>query len=891
MKDKSYQQEEDDDFHSSPLNINVDSPVDNFQIGRVFKLFAAFIVLFAFFAIASKNSNGLRSLNGLSEQSFSSSTYEISVGVESPGYDSLVSLSMLPWDAIAEPAREQIISVSSFTVDGVEVDVDSGLYDITWTLGDLTVTGNTASFQIDTTGVRNCTVVISPSSRRKLGNHQASLITANGVSSSSTTTTTSSTTDTTTVGLVTDKVVGVDVGSTDVVGTTTTTDVTGILTDTTNTDVTDITTTEEETDSYTDSSSDDSYSYSFTLAVKYVRREVRSVTDEDRTRFLNALYLMYTTDEAEGKAAYGDQFNTAEYYVYKHLNGAGTTDCDHWHDGAGIVTHHMAFTLEVEQTLQAVDPSISMPYWEYAMDSYLYTNWWDSPLFDADWFGEANPSNDYHVIEDGGMWEGIEMPDGSTYTDWSIAETGSLNPFVNGYGQMRSPWNNNPAKGIGRHNQTYGMTQYSSMPSCSTMQSCFKSTTLADINDCLNGATHGPVHILIGGSWGEGDLFDDEDIEFVQMPDKLLFFKVLWRMGYTRCPSTCILGQPCKCAVSQEYIDEYGAYAILEATNVLYGLASDLVDASDELYLKVLRAVEDPGIAGEMFSSAAAYDPTFWPLHGAAERLVDLKRIMVSQGDITDFDETWAYTTYNKASGAAYLNGVCDWSKVAGSGDLTLPTCELDVICFGHNENDLLEFSGFLTDSDAYTNIEFYNLMHPWNDDLPYTYDTFDYDYCEDEGYAFDSTSSVVVMDPSMPVMDGPPSAAKSSGKAKTATSTVGMSKTSMIASRVKAGKPVYTGYGAGKLAPAKSTKEVSDIINTQPLAATKTLSDSFLASTSKSSKADTSSKSSSSSSSKTSTKVDSSSSSSSKAAPKKSSTKVLSSSKTTLKKTPKEHI
>jgi hypothetical protein len=134
-----------------------------------------------------------------------------------------------------------------------------------------------------------------------------------------------------------------------------------------------------------------------------------------------------------------------------------------------------------------------------------------------------------------------------------------------------------------------------------------------------------------------------------------------------------------------------------------------------------------------MFSSAAAYDPTFWPLHGAMERLIDLKRIYIAQGEITNFDETWAYVTYNKASGAAYLNGVCDWSKVAGSGDLTLPTCTLDVTCDGHNENDVLEFSGFLSSSDAYTNQEFYDFMHPWSDDLPYTYDTFDYDYCDDQ--------------------------------------------------------------------------------------------------------------------------------------------------------------
>ncbi len=87
--------------------------------------------------------------------------------------------------------------------------------------------------------------------------------------------------------------------------------------------------------------------------------------------------------------------------------------------------------------------------------------------------------------------------------------------------------------------------------------------------------------------------------------------------------------------------------------------------------------MEDPGIAGEMFSSAGAYDPTFWPLHGAMERLVDLKRVYVSTGDVTDFDDTWGFVEYVQSTGAAYLAGVCDWSKVAGSGDLTLPSCTM----------------------------------------------------------------------------------------------------------------------------------------------------------------------------------------------------------------------
>ena len=485
------------------------------------------------------------------------------------------------------------------------------------------------------------------------------------------------------------------------------------------------------------------YTYNFTLAMKYVRREIRSLTDEDRETFFSALELLYSLSETEGQRLYGTKFHNAEYFSYKHLTGAGTTDCDHWHDGAGIITHHMAFTLEFEQSLQAINPAIANPYWEYGMDTYLYDHWSESPIFDADWFGMSSPTNPEHKIDDGGRWDELLVPDGDTYSEWSILDTGSLNPYVNGFGHMRSPWNNNPFQQLGRHNKTYSMTQYETMPECSVLQSCFKSTTLADLNDCSNGQTHGPVHILIGGAWGDGTLFDDEDISMVQKPDKLLFFKVLWRMGYTRCPDTCTYGKPCKCSVPQKYIDEYGAESILKATNVYYALETELKNADDALFLKVLRAVEDPGIAGEMFSSAAAFDPTFWPLHGQLERLLGAKRIMISQGTITDFDETWAFTEYNKASGAAYLNGKCDWSDVAGSGDLTLPTCTMDVICEGHNEDDVLEFSNFLNEDEEYTNKDFYDFIHPWSDDVPYTYDTWDFDYCADQGFSFTATSSI----------------------------------------------------------------------------------------------------------------------------------------------------
>ena len=132
--------------------------------------------------------------------------------------------------------------------------------------------------------------------------------------------------------------------------------------------------------------SDDSevFSKTFTMAVKYIRREVRSLTDTDRNTFFKALKIMYETELDEGKKIYGEKFNNAEYFLLKHLNGAGRSDCDHWHDGAAFINKHLAFTLEAEQSLQSIDKTIAMPYWEYFQDAYL-TRWQDSNVFAQEW--------------------------------------------------------------------------------------------------------------------------------------------------------------------------------------------------------------------------------------------------------------------------------------------------------------------------------------------------------------------------------------------------------------------------------------------------------------------------------------------------------------------------
>ena len=58
----------------------------------------------------------------------------------------------------------------------------------------------------------------------------------------------------------------------------------------------------------------------------------------DRAKFFEAMKKIYSVKNEAGRALYGDRFRSSEDLLAKHLNGAGTSDCDHWHDGAAIVS-------------------------------------------------------------------------------------------------------------------------------------------------------------------------------------------------------------------------------------------------------------------------------------------------------------------------------------------------------------------------------------------------------------------------------------------------------------------------------------------------------------------------------------------------------------------------
>jgi hypothetical protein len=92
------------------------------------------------------------------------------------------------------------------------------------------------------------------------------------------------------------------------------------------------------------------------LIAKYVKREIRSLTDEDRERFLDAASAIWKYSNEEGKAKFGDDFTSITTFVAAHSLASNDIMCDGFHEGSGFITHHLALGNSFEAAMRAVDP-------------------------------------------------------------------------------------------------------------------------------------------------------------------------------------------------------------------------------------------------------------------------------------------------------------------------------------------------------------------------------------------------------------------------------------------------------------------------------------------------------------------------------------------------------
>jgi len=484
-------------------------------------------------------------------------------------------------------------------------------------------------------------------------------------------------------------------------------------------------------------------SATFTVMAKYVRREIRSLTNEDREAFLSAMQVLFYTPTKEGKKIYGEKFRGVDHFISEHLHGSARKTCDHWHDGAGIMTHHTSITLEFENSLRVVDPTVSMPYWDYTIDEYIYgVDWEDSVIFSDDWFGDASPDNDEHIITEGRF---AYLP--------IIKDSNGSYPITNPHGLLRSPWNANPVAYVTRHDKVLRQRAYKHLPTCRSFYEAFQEDWIGELNNALNGYLHGPVHIMIGGHINK--YHDDREINKytgATISSVLLISKNLWRLGYARCPESCdgLIEKECQCSCPEHLRQNKTAYEILVQEDQMkyisqvsmrkitydletgqYGIDGLTHPQAQEIFEDLFETICSFGYPGEMYTSASPADPTFWLIHPTAERFLQLRRFASYYGNST-LNETWGYE--HSSITPSDFQKVCSWD---GVGDNDLPRCVYGN-CYGHAAHDLIPQTDLIPGRSTFTNQEFYDFMDPRNQDIPYVYDNFKAEHCSAQGYTFE---------------------------------------------------------------------------------------------------------------------------------------------------------
>jgi len=527
--------------------------------------------------------------------------------------------------------------------------------------------------------------------------------------------------------------------------------------------------------------------YTTLLVSKYVKREIRSLTVADREKMLDAAYQMWAYDQETGVAKYGSQFTSIEKFVQIHSAASNDIMCDQFHEGTGFITHHLAMGLAFEASLRAVDPSVTLPYWDFTIEGEKIQNAGQnpsyfmefSPAFTADWFGSVDDDN--HIQD--GRWAHTAMP---------LAPDDETTQ--NSYGFIRSYWNNNPDPEISRHLfDACGAEPYhKAIPACKTHLAILNGNSLGMFQLLSPGDGHGPMHVQIGGVWGGcteaysafqakwGDLLrttlSDSEIEATGLD--LRSFKNKW--GETEQRQTMI-----EKAIMGEYFHIYRSFwrshmcaidntpALLECpescdvdstpfeecacnVNALTNGETDwenlfpcvLNSESNRDYFNKTMPTEllkdlttflatSSVLEGEMIESASTADISFWMIHPVIERLLAAKRLpTVTKMGSKEFNkwavvdgsaETWLeYSFYNLEAGANSYHPEAYTCYGHASDDPVIP---------GDQSLPYPDAIASIADTDGdgvVSNWEFYIALDPNNiDGSDYVFDNFEWDHCE----------------------------------------------------------------------------------------------------------------------------------------------------------------
>jgi hypothetical protein len=480
------------------------------------------------------------------------------------------------------------------------------------------------------------------------------------------------------------------------------------------------------------------------LMCHYVRREMRSLSESDMTKTMDAMATMWTVSEDDGVATYGSSYHNYAYLLEFHYFNAAWRHSDHVHEGNGFQPQHMKMSNIFEKSMQSVDPSISLPYWDFTIENAYNISVWDSPIFTNETFGEMPmPANltwgwlyETNNVDDGairsGRWMNMVADLNTKYTELDYA-----------YGYMRAPWNMNPSKYVTRYTSVD-----KDLPTCESHYSLLEYTSIVDFLHQIPYAAHASTHGVIGGVFG-CDVFNGlREAGYINGVEGQLELCKNWIFYLKEFYRSAVLLPDSGCSAE----DESGSYSTakedLDCTyvcdnsrlNILFLMLKHSVLNSDYDCVPDEETMPEEGwiawkeficggegslsFGGDHLESASPADPSFWPIHPTLERVLQAK--YMSGGFDTDswpVDEDAAYVC-NKAT--CYSEDDEDFG-------------EWDFCCFGHFQYDQM-LDAPNNDRNSYvgpTNNQMMVNTNPSKNTygMEYIYDSFSWDHCAETGY------------------------------------------------------------------------------------------------------------------------------------------------------------